>query len=278
MNLDQALELARELGREAGAMAMAAFGRAKPVVKASADGRDLVTQADKDIEAMLVERIFEAYPNHQILGEEGGAVCRVPDPEPVTWVLDPIDGTFNFAAGMPLFGVCIGVCVGGRPAAGVIEMPALGESYWAVRGGGAFCNGERIEVDHAATMATAHIDTCGRDLYRLYAKLAQAGFDRRLPRLTGCVATACAFVAAGRMGALVHTSINPWDLAAGQAIVEEAGGVCCDFAGGPLFPKYLDLYLQGAGDKFCCLVTTPELRRPLFELVKGVSPQALGGA
>lgn len=278
MDLRAIMDFAVELGQQAGQRALAAFRRSDAVEKESADGRDLVTQADKDVEAFLTERIFAAYPTHQILGEENGLVARSDRPEPVTWVVDPIDGTFNFAAGIPLFGVCIGVCVEGVPRVGVVEMPALGETYCAAAGMGAYGNGERLSVDTEATMQTALIDLCGRDLFPLFERLGESGHDRRLPRLTGCMALGTAYVAAGRLGALVHTSINPWDLAAGTVLVEEAGGVVTDFRSDAVFPKYLDLVLRGEGDKFCCVVTTPRLHGPLLALLEGVSPRALGGA
>ena len=278
MNANEVMEFAKELGREAGRMAMRSFRSTVAIEKVSPDGRDLVTQADKDIEAFLTRRILDAYPTHQILGEENGVVSRSHSPDPITWVLDPIDGTFNFAAGIPLFGVCIAVCVQGEAEVGVVELPALGETYYAARGTGAFRNGARLAVDADATVRTALIDFCGRDLFSAFERMGKAGFDRRLPRLTGCVALGTAYVAAGSLGALIHTSVNPWDMAAGLVLVEEAGGVVSDFAGATVFPKYLDMYLDGQGDKFCCLVTTPGLHPALLELVKGVSAHALGGS
>ena len=201
VDLRECLTLAKNLAHDAGCMAMAAFRRSDALVKDTGDGRDLVTQADKDIEAFLVERIFEVYPRHQILGEEGGLMSRCEDPEPVVWVIDPIDGTFNFSAGLPLFGVCVGVCIDCVPQVGVVELPALGETFWGTRGGGAFCNGQRLTVDAEATPQTALLDVCGRDLFRLFAKFDDSGFDRRLPRILACMALDTAYVAAGRLGA-----------------------------------------------------------------------------
>ena len=277
MNWAEVLDFAKELAEEAGRMALAAFRRTEATVKDTGDGRDLVTQADRDIEAFLTERIFEAYPRHQILGEEVGLVTRCEDPEPILWVLDPIDGTFNFSAGLPLFGICIGICIDRVPQVGVVELPALGETFWGTRGGGAFCNGQRLTVDTEATPQTALVDVCGRDLFRLFAKLDDTGFDRRLPRILACMALDTAYIAAGRLGAVVHTSINTWDLAAGSVLVEEAGGAMTDFTGQPIFPKYLDLWLRGERNKFCCIVSPPQLHAPLMDLARGVSPQALGG-
>ena len=278
MDAPDYLEFARDLAHEAGRMAMAAFRRTDAVVKDTGDGRDLVTQADEEIEAFLTERIFEAYPRHQILGEEEGLVTRCDEPEPVVWVVDPVDGTFNFSAGLPFFGICIGVCVDCVPQVGVIELPALGETFWATRGEGAFCNGQRLTVDTEGTPQTALVDVCGRDLFRLFAKLGDTGHDRRLLRILACMALDTAYIAAGRLGAVLHTSINTWDLAAGSVLVEEAGGLMTDFTGQPIFPNYLDQWLRGERDKFRCIVSPPQLHGPLMDFVRGIAPQALGGS
>jgi len=271
-------DLMIRLSRQAGEMAMRSFRNAAVEVKKSSDGRDLVTEADREIEAYLTREILGAFPRHGVMGEENGLVRPHADPEPVLWVIDPIDGTFNYAAGVPLFGTSIGICVNGSSVAGAIEMPALGETFSAVRGEGAFLNGERIHVDDSATLETALVDCCGRDLFSLFRRLGDIRTDRRLPRLTGCAVLSIAYVAAGRFGAMIHTSLNPWDVAAGLVLIEEAGGRFTDFAGLPLFPRFLDLFAEGAGDKFCCVAAPPALHGRLREILPGVSVQALGGA
>ncbi len=263
------LAITREFAREAGRIAMAALNKAEVHEKAGGDGRDLVTDADRQIEAFLTTRVFDAFPRHQIFGEEEGLVSRVESPEPVTWLIDPIDGTFNYAAGLPTFAVSIGVCVHGVPQVGVIELPGLGEQYYATRGGGAFCNDNPIEADRACTAATGLVDVGGKYLFETFTHLGDTGFDRRLLRIMGCAALACAFVASGRLGAFVHASLSPWDLAAGALIAEEAGGRATDFGGAALFPKCVEPFLRGDNEKCTCIVSAPQVHEDMMGLVKG---------
>ncbi len=264
------LAAAQEWAAEAGRLALEARRRMRVEEKACADGRDLVTNVDREIEALLTERVQSEFPGHQILGEENGVVSSSERPEPVQWVIDPIDGTFNYAAGIPFYAVSIGVCVEGTPQVGVVELPGLGEQYAARRGGGAFCNGERIEADRSVTLATGLIDVGGKRLYDTFAWFGRTGFDRRLPRLMGCAALSCAFVAAGRLAAFAHASLSPWDLAAGALIAEEAGAAATDFEGRPLFPDRLTPFLRGEGEKFTCLIAAPGAHAELMDMMRQV--------
>lgn len=184
-----------------------------------------VTEVDTAVERSLRTAIRRRFPGHGILGEEFASV----NPEAAfRWILDPIDGTDNFAHGIPTFGTIIGLHHHGVPLVGVIDHPALKLTYSAGRGLGAFCNGKRIGVDDYAHIRGGHeiINTTAPDnlvktgeLYRL--ELIQRSFpNTRIYR--DCFAHTRVFQ--GSAAAMVDMNLRLWDIAASQVLVEEAGG------------------------------------------------------
>lgn len=217
------LEELRAWAVEAGAIARQHYNRA--VARRKAD-RSVVTEADVAIERLLVERISARYPDHGIIGEEQG---RRPSHSRYVWAIDPIDGTAAFVAGLPIWGVSIGLVRDGQPHLGVFYLPLLDEHYWADGAGSAFFNGAPIAVaparewdseDWLATPSNAHrrfeIDFIGKT------------------RNIGCTVASICYVARGSaIGALLSRS-SIWDLAAGLAILAGAGGVAVGLSGAPL--------------------------------------------
>lgn len=199
---------------------------APPEIKA--DGTP-VTVADRTIEEMIRRAIESGFPGDAILGEEQGAIGEAAR----RWIIDPIDGTKNYARGVPVFATLVALEVDGVPAVGAASAPALGTRWWAVRGGGAFRNGERIRVSSVDDLAEAHV--CSGDVVRY------AG-DRLEPWLALCRRAARSrgfgdfwghlLVAEGALEVMVEfPGLSPWDLAAPKIIVEEAGGRLTSLAG-----------------------------------------------
>lgn len=209
--------------REAGALALGSFNQA--VAQRKPD-HTWVTEADVAIEHLLVERIRAHFPDHGIIGEEQ---ARHALDHEFVWALDPLDGTALFIAGLPTWGVSLGLLRNGQPYLGVIYLPLLGDCYWAAPGGPAYWNGHRIHAaaprphtsdDWISTPSTAHrrftIDFIGKT------------------RSIGATVGAFCYTARGSaVGALLST-FAIWDVAAGMAILQAAGGVATDLAGAPL--------------------------------------------
>lgn len=225
---DQMLELALSAAREAGEIALRHFPDGV-AVETKAD-RSPVTIADREAEACLRRRIEERFPEHAILGEEFGATR---EGAAYRWLLDPIDGTASFLRGSPLWGVMVAVETEAQPIAGVVHFPALGETVWARRGGGAWWNGKRARVSAVTEMAAATL------LYTDPRGFAVAGREaafQRIRRATGFERTwgdcyGHALVATGRAEIMLDPILNEWDAAALLPILEEAGGSFTDWNG-----------------------------------------------
>lgn len=224
------LSFALELAAESDEIAMRWFAH-DPDVSTKEDG-SLVTVADREIEQLLRRRIHDRFPADGVLGEEGGLE---PGESDRLWILDPIDGTNNYAWGIPIFGTLIGLRVGGRTVAGVVSAPALGERYDAASGAGARMNGSPIAVSAASTVEDARI--CYASWYGWDA----AGLaDRWLSILTRCRRSrgfgdfwGHMLVARGAADAMAEPELRTWDVAALEVIVEEAGGRLTTLSGDP---------------------------------------------
>ncbi|MCI0650701.1 MAG: inositol monophosphatase [Planctomycetes bacterium] len=223
--------------------------------------RDLVTAADRKSEEIIVGALQERWPESCIYAEERGGSQ---DPGTDLWLIDPIDGTTNFAHGHPLFAISIAYCRQGVPDLAVIHAPALGETYTARRGEGSFRNGERIAVSTAAELKDALLAT-GFSYGR--AEVTGGGLDAFARLLAGCrdlrrggaASLDLAFTAAGTFAGFWEYYLNPHDVAAGALLVSEAGGRVSDVLGG-------SDYLFGRS----IVAATPALhRRLLAELASG---------
>lgn len=193
----------------------------------------LVTQADTSVERMLREQIAAAFPDDAILGEEEGGSH---DPSGRVWILDPIDGTANFARGVQVWATLIALQIDGEGVLGVVNAPALGERYVAVAGEGATLNGSPIHVSDVAEIRHAHV--LFQELQSLlagpYSAATQALIaDCWRPRGFGDF-WAHMLVARGSAEVMLEPQLATWDLAAPQVVLEEAGGRCTTFEGGPL--------------------------------------------
>lgn len=223
-------EAAIEAALEAGEIQMALLpeSRAAKQTRTKRNPADLVTRADRMSEDVIVGLLHERFPDHGIFAEEGSRYKG----DEYRWLIDPLDGTTNFAYGVPVFCVSIGLERGGQVIAGVVYHPPLGEMFWAHRGGGAFLrrNGvdEAIRVSQIDTVATAMVATglpydireSGNNIENI-GRLCRKAIE---VRILGAAALHLAYVAAGRVDAFWEPSLNPWDIAAGSLLVEESGG------------------------------------------------------
>lgn len=239
IDLDALLALATEIAREAGETLLRLRAVARTEVTTKSSATDMVSDADRASERLIVERILAARPGDAILGEEGGERASAQDAR-VRWVVDPLDGTTNYLYGQPAFCVSIGVEVDGEPAVGVVFDPSLGETFAGRAGGGATLNGAPIRVSDKAELATALLGTGFN--YGAEERSAQGRVIAHvLPRVRdlrrrGAAALDLCWVACGRLDAYFERGLQAWDMAAGDLIVREAGGVTSAIEGGPAVP------------------------------------------
>ncbi len=217
------LEFGVDVAREAGALLLAVIGSALEVREKGSHG-DLVTAADRASEALIVERIRRAFPNSSVLAEEGSAYRGSGADR---WIVDPLDGTTNYAHGYPLFCVSIAYERAGELACGIVYAPAINELYVAERSAGATCNDRRLAVSKVARVADAMVCTGFNPAHferngRQFAALSQRA---QAVRRDGSAALDLAFTAAGRFDAFWEYGLHAWDVAAGALLIREAGGV-----------------------------------------------------
>jgi myo-inositol-1(or 4)-monophosphatase len=194
---------------------------------------DFVSEVDRAAENIIVEVLRKAYPDHAILAEEGGAQGG----NEYEWLIDPLDGTTNFLHGHPQFCVSIGLRHKGRIEQGVVYDPMRQETFTATRGAGAYLNDRRMRVSRrkglkGALLGTgfpvrtvAHLDLYLESFRALFADTAGI-------RRAGAAALDLAYVACGRLDGFWEFTLQPWDIAAGSLLIEEAGGVVTDLDGG----------------------------------------------
>ncbi|MEX2246641.1 MAG: inositol monophosphatase family protein [Dehalococcoidia bacterium] len=230
----QALDVAWRCAREAAAIALPRFRGAQDV---RSKGRgNVVTATDVDVEQRVRELLAAEFPSHGFLAEETAADT---DPDRgFVWVLDPIDGTKNYAQGLPFWCINIALCLDGEPVVALTYDAVHGEGFHAEAGGGAFVNGVPVRASEREDVASSVL---GMDLgYDDEAGSRQiALMERIFPnvqtiRILGSAALGVAYAASGRVDLFAHSNISPWDIAAGILVVREAGGAASDRSGAPL--------------------------------------------
>ncbi len=229
------LALATRLARAAGSLQRERYETALEVRTKSA-AIDLVTDVDRQCEALIVDGICSERPDDAVVAEEGSGHDR--DGAEWRWVVDPLDGTTNYAHGYPRFCVSIGVERRGERTVGVVYDPLLDELYHAVRGDGAYLHDRRLRVSTRDELGQSLVATgfaydvrrsSDDNLHHFGSFVKRA----RAVRRDGSAALDLCYVAAGRFDGYWERKLHPWDVAAGLLIVDEAGGRCSDFAGGP---------------------------------------------
>ena len=226
------LETAIDIAREAGALLSTYFER-RIAFELKGDF-DLVTEADRASERLVVERLRSHFPSHSVVAEEGGGH---EGSSGYRWYVDPLDGTTNFAHGYPVYNVTMGLELDGEMLVGVVFDPNRQEMFSAERGAGAYLNNRRIRVSAAKRLEDSLVSTGFPSRKRhlnvnihFYHQMAMATHG---VRRSGSAAIDLANVACGRLEAFWEFGLNPWDMAAGILLVTEAGGRCTDMKGGP---------------------------------------------
>jgi myo-inositol-1(or 4)-monophosphatase len=244
----EVLDLALDLASRAGAIQRARYETDLDVRTKSAS-IDLVTEVDRECEALIVEAIREARPEDGILAEEGGGHDE--SARAWRWIIDPLDGTTNFAHGFPRFCVSIGVEFQSERTVAVVYDPLLDESFHAVRGAGAWLGSRQLHVSDTrdlgqALVATGFAYDVHESLDDNLARFAQVLKAARGIRRDGSAALDLCYVAAGRLDAYWEFKLHPWDVAAGCLIVEEAAGRVTNAAGGPVPPNGNEIVASNA--------------------------------
>jgi myo-inositol-1(or 4)-monophosphatase len=220
------LDFAIQTARDAGRVLAEKFGRALQV--SNKGDIDLVTEADIASERLIVERIRSYHPRHAILAEESGESARADQPSEFKWIIDPLDGTTNYAHGYPCFCVSVALEQAGEIVVGVVYDPTREELFAAERGGGATLNGRRIRVSDVEEINAAMICTGFpydvRDRGDFARHFRNFIMSAQAVRRDGSAALDLAYVAAGRFDGFWEEGLRPWDVAAGKLLVEEAGG------------------------------------------------------
>ena len=264
-DLSMMLETAIVAARLAGQKAMEEIDFTKSSVK---NENEMVTQADAKCQKIIIDRVKENYPDHGFIAEEGveGKIFKQPPrgDQQIWWVIDPIDGTNNFARRMLLFTVSIGVMYEGIPIVGVIFEPSTESMYTAVKNEEAQLNGRRINAGFETINSFASV---GLDSH----------FDNGVPGWTceimqrtrfrnlGTTALQLAYVANGALIATLAVTPKLWDIAAGAVITESAGAVTTDWHGNKIFPVDLNSY---EGQKFKTLTANQKAHPEFLELLK----------
>lgn len=227
------LNIAVRAARSAGGVIVRSIQHVEHLDVTTKGLNDFVSDVDRLAEQEIINTIQKSYPDHAILAEESG---QQGDNDTV-WVIDPLDGTTNFLHGFPHYCVSIAVMVQGKIEHGVIYDPLRDELFTASRGGGAKLNDRRMRVGKRKDLAGALLATGFPFKYPQYLTPYLATFNALFPQVAdirrgGSAALDLAYVAAGRVDGYWELGLEKWDLAAGVLLIEEAGGVVSDFAGG----------------------------------------------
>ncbi|MCS7024618.1 MAG: hypothetical protein NZV14_07435 [Bryobacteraceae bacterium] len=254
MPFERELEVARRAAKQAGELALRYLEQG--VRTESKADESPVTIADREAEKLIVQLLSEAFPEDGLLGEEGAGR---PSKSGRQWIIDPIDGTRDFARGSTLWSVLIGLEAGNEVIVGVANIPMWNQEYYATRGGGAFCNGRRLRVSDITDPAQSVLFFNGlREAHRQPFAPRLIEFMGKFWAVRSMSGAPDAMLVAGGHGEIwVEPSAKPWDLAPIQVIVEEAGGKFFNFQGGR------SIY---AGN---CVVCSPGLEQEVRQFLRG---------
>jgi myo-inositol-1(or 4)-monophosphatase len=267
MNLNDIVTIAAAIAQDAGELIMRHYAVAV-TEKVKSTSIDIVTAADTEAEALIVSALTSHFPDHHIVGEEGGGMGASADSAEYFWHVDPIDGTVNFAAKLPHFCTSIALCDKNRePLVGVVYDPTRKELFKAIRGEGAWLNDQPLRVTAVPRLLQAVLSTGfpydrhtnpDNNLKEWTAFLVRTRGERRL----GSAALDFSWVAAGRLDGYWEKSLNTWDVMAGLLLVREAGGRVTDYQGGEK-PQALD--------KGGYVVSNGHIHQEMLEVIASVS-------
>jgi myo-inositol-1(or 4)-monophosphatase len=234
-------KLIENLARNAGDTLMKHFRQDWTLLKERSTAKEAATKYDKEVDKLIIEEIKRHYPRHSLLTEENGLLQSNPE---WLWIVDSLDGTGNFANFNPFFSVCLALMHRNELFLGAIYAPAIEEFYFAEKGQGAYLNGVKIQVSDVSDLNQSYIFYCeggdknrgrtGELLHKVYPRVTDI-------RKLGSAGLETAWIAAGKGEAYFSARIEPWDVAPGVLLVQEAGGKVSDFQGNPWQPQTSDL-------------------------------------
>ncbi|MBM4167309.1 MAG: inositol monophosphatase [Ignavibacteria bacterium] len=227
------LNIAIESAIEAGKFLKQSLGKIKNIERKSGEERNLVTNIDKQAEKMIVQKIQQHFPLHNILAEEGATGNKNSD---VCWIIDPLDGTTNFTHGFPIFCVSIGVEKNGELICGVVYDPNRDELFVAEKNTRATLNGKKISVSTTDKLISSLLVTgfpynITENPMNCVQHFQHFLYEAQAVRRLGSAALDLCYVACGRFDGFWEVALNPWDMAAGVLLIKEAGGSISDFYG-----------------------------------------------
>ncbi|MCD5396136.1 MAG: inositol monophosphatase [Candidatus Pacebacteria bacterium] len=228
MNIEKFIQ---SITKEAGRKLLRYFKKGNRLLSVRGTSKEVVTRYDKMIDKFLIQKIQKEFPDHSILTEESGWIRRKKE---FLWIVDSLDGSSNFANQNPLFSVCVCLCLKNEPFLSTIYAPAIDEFYFAKKFNGAYLNGKRIKVSKIKKLKDSYIVYCegneknkkriAKIFYEIYPKVLDL-------RKIGSAGIESAWVAKGAVDGYFTTKIDPWDVASGILLVQEAGGKVSDFKG-----------------------------------------------
>ncbi len=225
MNVEEFVRSAKEAALIGGQVLRENFRRIGSESVEEKAEKDFVSFVDRTSEERIRAYLSRCFPHHRIVGEEEGGELE----GEFVWFVDPLDGTKNYIAGFPIFGVSVGLSYRGEPVAGAVYLPAFNVLYWAGRGMGAYRDGRPIRVSQTSEVRFSSVaygfpSRAKRDL-DIYWRIFREVFDRvAAMRRPGAAAVDLCFVAEGIFEGLVEFELHPWDVTAGAVILKEAGG------------------------------------------------------
>lgn len=234
------LNIAIRAARKAGNHIAKSFENADKIESSLKGTNDLVTNVDKEAEALIIDTIKASYPDHSIIAEESGMTTGKDDS--VQWIIDPLDGTTNFTKGLPHFSVSIAVRINGKTEVACVYDPMLNELFTAQRGAGAQLNNARVRVkqmkDLQGSVLATGLPYKQKQHSESYFKIMSSLFTEVSDfRRTGSAALDLCYLAANRVDGFFELGLKPWDIAAGELIAREAGAIITDFAGSTDYMK-----------------------------------------
>lgn len=253
--------------KEASNIATKHFGKVTGITEKN-DNNQVLTETDLEIGRLLIKKIQDKFPEHNIIDEEAGVIDNKSN---FTWVIDPIDGTSNFVNGTPLYGIMLGLLENSIPIAGGLALPSFSEIYVAEKGKGAYCNSEKISITKEADLKKALV-AYGIDGHQENpeftkdecALLAKIILNIRNLRISNSVFDT-AMLVRGNYGASLNRTSKVWDNVAQHIIIEEAGGIYTDFFGNKM--DYSKALFQPQ-DNFSFIAASPILHKKLMKIVK----------
>ncbi len=217
--------------KKAGRILINYFQKDKKLPKLRRYGKEIVTVYDRLIDKFLIKKISQKFPNDNFFTEESGLIKKNSD---FLWLIDSLDGTSNFAVGNPFFSISIALLKNKKLILGIVYSPIIDELYFAEKGKGAFLNNQKIKVSQVKDLKKSYLYFCegGEKNRKRTAKIIKKVYPKVIElRKLGSAALECCWVASGKGEGYITTKIEPWDVAAGSLIVEEAGGKVTDFKG-----------------------------------------------